>query len=657
MTTASKTAVAALGLLVLLGAAWLLWDEESPARPTPPPTKVGSGGAPPVLQPRAGEPESGPSATPGAGAKPPAAPPVPAGRGALRVVRRQAGRDVPVAGARIRVVGPAAVLASLKTDGAGRVLLPPALLGSRRAVWVQAPDGVLLRRSVALVAGEVLLRLGPARKVSVHFVDGSGRLLAPEEVRRRYEAAGLEPVVTWVSDAALHDPDRLFVNLLGEQAGLRMDSRLRFAGDGIHVASAPTEGTWHLLVDRPGAGPDVSEVLDASVEQEQTVTLPLPAAAEVGVRMRLLSADERTPLAGAEVRPWFEFGDDAAFVPGAARHTDAAGEILIPRFDPRGRRRQRAPSWWFTTAERAALLDSWRVAQARAGEVVQVLAWRTCAVGGRAWKRDGTPAAGCHVTWVRKGYARTTTVDADGHYLLEGIPYTLPHVPLALVEALDLAAVQAADVPVKPGETSEFDIGRPQDAAVARGSLEVRLTWGGRPLAGALVLASPDPGSERGQMGRTGKDGRHRFEGLAPGTYKLHWALGDVRVSDDFGCRSTAPVKVAADETRTLDFDLPDGVLEVVVLDDATGKPIPGAGVGARPADPKLDRDRFDGFRLKLGWAERTGADGVVRLRALPRNVPLQLMCGAEGYPEAKREDVRAGDPDDPPRLTLRLRK
>ena len=65
--------------------------------------------------------------------------------------------------------------------------------------------------------------------------------------------------------------------MFGERSGLQVRSSLRFEAERIVLGSTPAEGIWRLLVDRPDAGPDVSDALDAASPEALVVTLPLPA--------------------------------------------------------------------------------------------------------------------------------------------------------------------------------------------------------------------------------------------------------------------------------------------------------------------------------------------------------------------------------------------
>ncbi len=656
MAVKTKLTLAALALLLLATGAWLALPDSEPEPETPPVVVGESDDGPATLNTKGTAEKALENDAPPPAAVPDSMPPSLApGVAALRVVRAQDGRDISVRGATLRIVGTTQVHAELATDGHGRATLPVELLGTRQTIWVTAPTGVLARRELTVAAGETLIRLAAAHTAELRMVDETGNPLPPEEVKRRYETAGLQPVVTWVSNTALHDADRMLVNMFGEQAGLVMQSPLRFEEDRVLLGTVPSEGRWQLLVDRPGAGPDMSSALDASAES-LVITIPLPSADAIGVPVRFVTEEDGLPIAGASVVPYFEVGDDAAFFAGSARRTDANGEVRLPKFDKGARRFQRPPTWWLSTATHACRLNGYSLIQTKPGEVFERKAYRSVSVAGRAWKRSGEPAVGCRVLFAEKGYVRSTTVTSEGTYRLTGIPYRGETARVALLEKLEMAGVQMERVPVEPGKTATFDFGQARDAA-AVGRIDVTCTHGGKPLPGILFAARAENSRGKGQFGKTAADGHARFEGLKAGVYQVRLALGDVRVSDDYGGRSVAPITVVAGETLELVFDLPDGVIEVTAVDAQTGKPVASAVALANPSDEFHGAARVEGFALRLGWAERTKTDGTARLLALPRGTPLTVRYGGEGYEMGEVKNVRAGSPDEPAELEVKLVK
>src|SRR6185369_14162934 len=131
----------------------------------------------------------------------------------------------------------------------------------------------------------------------------------------------------------------------------RFSCECTWNADGAELQAALPPGRWRVLAARPLLEPWLSDVVDVA-ETSIEVTVPLPAARLQ--RVQLVAADTGDPLAGAEVRPFAEFGDDQAFFAGDARTADAAGMLELPLPEPHAG--QRPPSFWATTPTHAGLL-------------------------------------------------------------------------------------------------------------------------------------------------------------------------------------------------------------------------------------------------------------------------------------------------------------
>ena len=221
---------------------------------------------------------------------------------------------------------------------------------------------------------------------------------------------------------------------------------------------------------------------------------------------------------------------------------------------------------------------------------------------------------------------------------------------LLLVEDPTTGLVQGARAEVAAGETTEVEIGRAAEPGAS--SLVGRITAGGRPLPGLFVIAGSE-GTER-KMGRTDEEGRFRLEGLA-GETQVEIYLGDPRAIDDFSIRSTAPLALDAGAERRLDLDLPAGVVKVTLVDEVTGKPVPGGVAFARTAERGIESDRFAGFTASLGWGGRTGEDGSILLVGLVPGRPHVVLGTGETYRETERPDVVPGTHAAPTEVVIRV--
>jgi hypothetical protein len=244
----------------------------------------------------------------------------------------------------------------------------------------------------------------------------------------------------------------------------------------------------------------------------------------------------------------------------------------------------------------------------------------------------GAPAAGRAIVFAcNKGPRFAARVDDGGHFVLDAVPATQGLIALLGSSVADLQVKK--NLTVAPHGTTAVAFGGATSVARISG----RVTCAGQPLAGITVSA----GARRDQQRITvsAADGTYGLE-LAPGSVRLQVMLGDPGVSDDFDVERTEPLAVTANTRLTFDFDLPRGCCRVRVLDDASGAPLAGVDVDARPGDG-VQRDRFPGFRYRAGWCARTDARGEVLLRALPEGEPHTVRVGGRGFTTAK-VDLRA---------------
>jgi hypothetical protein len=163
-----------------------------------------------------------------------------------------------------------------------------------------------------------------------------------------------------------------------------------------------------------------------------------------------------------------------------------------------------------------------------------------------------------------------------------------------------------------PGTTERIDLVVEPAARVAGAVLDAA----GRPVAGAWVRADCAEGDagRRPVVADADAEGRFLLTDLVPGVpYRL--------TASAEGCAPAIAERVAvgSGETATIDLRLPPPrSIEVVVLDEATGAPIPDVVVAARPLDAAVWE----------GEPERTGSDGRARLTGLaPGEIDLFLTA------------------------------
>jgi hypothetical protein len=439
------------------------------------------------------------------------------------------------------------------------------------------------------------------------------------------------------------------------EAFWQLGDLVTFEGDRAWLSVGLAEPGAMLLVPRPGDEPYLATVRD---EGGETLVATVPIRDEVPkVRVRCVRAEDGAPVPSATLTPYSEAGDDALFVAGAAIVADARGEaeLPLPGAPPPG---MRSPTWWARAEGRAGMLASFELTSAKTSPVPVTLG-ATATVRGKAYLRSGAPAEGKTVLVGGKGNFQQAVVAADGSFELRGVsvgrpPYGERKTQLLLLEDVEALRIAVERVSLEPGETAEVRIGRPATAAeTAR--LRGRVTTGGRPLPGVLVAAGSESGSRA--IATTDADGRYLLEGLTPGDVPLIMALGDPGVSDDAGLRTAKAARVDAGGEATLDFDLPAGALRVKVVDDETGKPVPGALAWIAPEAPDVEKDRFPGFAFRPGWSGIADADGVVVARALPLGVPIQVEGGTKDRGmKGRTTGALAGDGANPPEVVLRIK-
>ena len=332
------------------------------------------------------------------------------------------------------------------------------------------------------------------------------------------------------------------------------------------------------------------------------------------------------------------------------------GEVAIAVLEKEVRGRSRQPTWWIETATHLGRIPSQSLYQEDGGNAATIEVLRSSVVTGTAYLSSGEPAAGHIVVWAEKGRAARAVVGEDGSFRLSPVSAGRGTAKVMLIEDLEAFKVQIGRTKPVPGEVATVRIGKPAGESVSA-VITGCVTAGGRPLPGVFVIARTKGVKEGENFLRTGPDGTYRKEDVTPGAVRIQLYFGDPRAVDDFYCRSNEALELVGGNERVFDFDLPAGVFQVTVVDDETGKPIPGAVTLGRPMDDDAGTDRFPGFRYRPGWGLRVGEDGSAVLLAMLPGEPHLVLAAAEGYPKIEIEDQIPGTVDRPARVTIRMKK
>jgi 5-hydroxyisourate hydrolase-like protein (transthyretin family) len=180
---------------------------------------------------------------------------------------------------------------------------------------------------------------------------------------------------------------------------------------------------------------------------------------------------------------------------------------------------------------------------------------------------NGQPIAGATVTAVQAG--RSATTDADGRYRLSDL---LLGGYFVQVSAPGFQAASRSGVVVQGGMTTQADFSLNPLSSLS-GTVTNRAT--GRPLAGALVVASVPGLSGPGGFMITGPDGRYNFSNLQPFEYTVEVS------AEDRGFQPVSrTVAVAPGAAVVQDFVLTGpGAIAGTVTNASTGQPIAGATI------------------------------------------------------------------------------
>jgi hypothetical protein len=473
----------------------------------------------------------------------------------------------------------------------------------------------------------------------LRFVDPTGVAITGRDLQERFASSRTQPTALLLDAAALERGgiEGMIATLFGDPAAWQQARSLAFVAGGAEVRDLPGSGRFHLLIARPSAPAHLTPPFALPAPATLAFDVPMPAA-DSGHTVRVVAAEDGAPLAGARLRAYTEFGDDRAFVPGTTVLTDAHGEAILTDAEPKNPLLIRPAIWWVETDDRAARLD-------RGVEMRVPLRGR---VTGSAVRSDGAPAAGWTVAFANdKGPHQWVAVDDQGRFQLDHVAAGTGMLALLGKTEADL---RTKGLGVDPGATTTFDFGPPAKGAEVLG----RVTAGGRPLTGVLVMAAA--GRSERRFVKTDENGAYRIDAVA-NRARFVVLLGDPDVGDDFVIQRTAPLELQPGAQATIDFDLPAGCCPVRVLDDATGEPLAGVDVDARPARSDVQQDRFPGFTFRAGWAARTDARGEALLRALPEGEPHLVRAGGHGFTTATVELRAPARDENVERIVVRVRR
>jgi hypothetical protein len=333
----------------------------------------------------------------------------------------------------------------------------------------------------------------------------------------------------------------------------------------------------------------------------EAASVPVPFASETPLVLtlapvrsfagRVWDAEARRPLAGARVRVFVRAGRGPVLRTDAAGRFSAAGAgavtsvtVSAPRYVPVSR----------TPPSGAATLD--------------VFLHEGATVTGRVTDDERRPVAGAKLRALRTAPDAAERILPAARARDDGT-FTLRRVP-----AGSGVTVAASAPDFEPAVTPELDL-KPGEA---RGSVALILKRGhaitgvvtdaaGSPVAEVQIFGSGGASRADGPArAHTGKDGRFRLGGLAPGEYSLYFQkTGYERVS-------RAPVRVTAERgPEPLAVVLgPEGVIRGRVAGRQGGR---GAAIQvfARPSLPSADGDRRG---MSSG---RVGPDGTFEIAGL----------------------------------------
>ena len=377
------------------------------------------------------------------------------------------------------------------------------------------------------------------------------------------------------------------------------------------------------------------------------------------VESELTDDDGRFALTSLGPGTWTVHATHRDFASGSSERVELAGEPDLPALD--------VPADDGSVGTAAPALDG--LAAWPASAEVTVTMSRGSRVHGRVTDRFERPVEGAMVLAFSPGvFASGRTAgggyqdetDAAGDYeLAHVVPGGYFLVVTRGNEALDLFSflgtmqLELVTVP-EDGELRRDLVD--QSAAATRVHGVVREA--GEPVRGGTVVAlALEPDNMLGvdlKLGAVDTEGRYEFEGLAEGPYQFRYEAR--------GKRATLEVDVPDRPDARIDLDLPSGVVEGRVVDQATGAGVRRARLVLRDLDGAVDLGGLIGELVGDGLASsfrRSDGDGGFRFTGLaPGRYELTVTPpggGADGPALAPVEPVTVEVVEGAPPVTLTL--
>jgi protocatechuate 3,4-dioxygenase beta subunit len=198
-------------------------------------------------------------------------------------------------------------------------------------------------------------------------------------------------------------------------------------------------------------------------------------------------------------------------------------------------------------------------------------------------------------------------------------------------------------VTLADGEIKDITLG----GAVVSATLEGRITVAGAPQAGKMVILI-GPGGVK--TATSDADGQYKLEKVEVGDYIVTIATGFAG-----GSSWTGAIQVSGGGVQRHDLALPSSVVEIVVMDGASGDTLQGIPVNLRPEDSSS---------ISGGMFQTTDGQGLARFEMLlpgsymaaVGNLAMPMLGGGEGRGSAMTGGIRvASDNSGVQRVEVRL--
>lgn len=417
---------------------------------------------------------------------------------------------------------------------------------------------------------EIRLTLDLTGEITGTVVDERGQPLADAQVIAEPE---------WTGDTT----DRAAWGVRGLQEAVT-DQRGVF-----HIAGLPS-GSYTVRAARPGAAESMLWLSPCVVTQPSSALIRIVVPAEGRVRGKVQFADGR-PAAAFTIA----LGNTS---PRPIATQDGTFTVAAP-----------AGKYALTVAGPGFVTSGHDVTVAEGSDtdvgILAVSAGRS--ISGRVLDETGMPVAGATVAagaLLSGGgaelylqhesiAARDTQTDADGRFVLSGLP------PASLTILAGKTNVgRSSSVQLPPGPDSvTLDL-----VLAATSGLAGKVTRNGQPLADTMIIASPIGAMWSNFFVTTGPDGAFAFDALAPGAYVVYPMLS--RGGNSPGSMYLRRTEVVLGAKAEIEIDATPGplTLAVSVKTDA-GTPLPSGRVGTiqLSINPQTAEELRDGTQMPTG--------------------------------------------------------